>query len=251
NTSAGEVCCMAVDKLDPAITAPGLCLASSLCPKACTQSSDCNTSGGELCCNGLCSTNCVKTCQTSNDCPGQLCCKNPVSITPRVPQTGFPVATTGTGGSLGTGGSVGTGGSLGTGGVKGTGGSPGTGGVKGTGGSPGTGGIKGTGGSVGTGGTTGPHCTGTPLYTCVTCGATYGCTSPECPGCLAGATTGSCSGYRYYTCADFNYYSDPYGYQCAATPGCYYDYLYGCSGTPLACSQLSVSTCLEPGCAVQ
>jgi hypothetical protein len=61
----------------------------------------------------------------------------------------------GTGGSVSTGGSSATGGSSGTGGLSGTGGSSGTGGLSGTGGSSATGGHTGGAGSFGSGGSTG------------------------------------------------------------------------------------------------
>jgi hypothetical protein len=262
NGALGEICCTTAAALDPAISAPGLCLAPALCPRACTQSTDCNTGTGELCCNGICSTNCPKSCLKSADCSGQVCCKNPVSLSMPITQSGFPVATPGSGGAFGTGGTFGSGGTFGTGGAFGTGGFGGTGGSVGAGGTFGTGGSLGTGGAAGSGGMGGKggnggmngsggalgtggapqRCVGTPLYDCATCGSIYGCIVAECPGCATVSTgVGTCGGTRYYSCSDFFY--DPY--QCAATPGCYYypglyNGYYGyCFGTPVPCSYIS------------
>jgi hypothetical protein len=124
NSSFGEICCKTLNKLDSSVTASGLCItpsASLACPTACTQSSDCQTQNGELCCpNGLCALTCEKTCQSSNDCSGQLCCKNALTNANISTPMGYPVVTTtGVGGAGGTGGRGGTGGSGGTGGIGG------------------------------------------------------------------------------------------------------------------------------------
>ena len=51
--------------LEPNLAVGGLCLNTSTqpCPKKCAQSTDCNTMGGEICCQGVCSTTCAKTCK--------------------------------------------------------------------------------------------------------------------------------------------------------------------------------------------
>ncbi len=190
--------------------------------------------------------------------------------------TAGSVGTAGRGGGGGRGGRGGKAGASGRAGANGTAGASGTAGAVGTGGK---GGASGTGGSLGTGGTSVQHCTGTPTYSCATCGSIYGCNSAECPGCFASTVGGSCTGTRYNSCDVYSYYYD-YGYQCLLTPGCYwyYGYCYGapepcsyipdaatcsnqidcswsgtttCSGTPTACSALSTTSCFEPGCGVQ
>lgn len=81
-----QVCCGIYNKK--------ICLAANQCPNACTKSSDCNTTQGEICCTsapmvepsltaqGLCldptTEPCPKACTTSSDCVGNsnaaLCC---------------------------------------------------------------------------------------------------------------------------------------------------------------------------------
>jgi hypothetical protein len=134
NTSLGEVCCTTINKIDPTVTASGLCLSPNLfpCPRTCNTSSDCQTQNGELCCNGICSTTCAKTCQTSNDCTGQLCCKNALANINITLPGGYPVTSTGAGGVGGGGGAGGVGGGGaggGLGGAGGVGGATGTGGT--------------------------------------------------------------------------------------------------------------------------
>jgi hypothetical protein len=81
----GEKCCT--------IYKEPVCLATNLCPSACSASSDCNTANGEVCCTtfrqrdstlaapGLCvdprAMTCPTTCEKSSDCrtqDGELCC---------------------------------------------------------------------------------------------------------------------------------------------------------------------------------
>ncbi len=137
NTKIGEVCCTTLKLQDPTLAAAGLCVdpAQVECPKACAMSSDCDTKSGELCCDGLCSKDCVKSCKTSSDCSGQICCTAAAENSPWVQKTkdpGYPVAmgTTG-GGGTGAGGSTGSAGTS----AGGTGASGGTSGGGGTGGS--------------------------------------------------------------------------------------------------------------------
>jgi len=79
NTNQGEICCTTLDAVDHTLTATGLCIDPAVvtCPRICSQSSQCRTQDGEICCNGICSTSCAsKTCNTSNDCQSQICCKS-------------------------------------------------------------------------------------------------------------------------------------------------------------------------------
>ena len=88
-TSASEVCCTSVTKLEPSLNATGLCLnpAFQTCPKACTQSSEC-TRLGELCCNGICLNTCPKSCSSDNDCSStnRICCSTYLASPPVAPQ---------------------------------------------------------------------------------------------------------------------------------------------------------------------
>lgn len=86
NTAQKELCCTTLSLTDPTLQAKGVCINPEIvdCPKACTRSVDCDTRDGELCCNGICSKHCDNTCQTSNDCPGQLCCKSKAVHSPYV-----------------------------------------------------------------------------------------------------------------------------------------------------------------------
>lgn len=191
NTKAGEVCCTSLPSIDPALGVDGLCIDPSKepCPRTCYASSDCNTETGDVCCNGICSSSCDKPCQTSDDCPGQVCCKTRAARSPfRIrPKVGYKASSAGvsatggeggasgggfagipkdtdkagstaraTGGKSSGGGSDETGGNGGGGGTSGTsptGGSSATAGDTGAAGSPTTGGASASGGSDNTGGT--------------------------------------------------------------------------------------------------
>lgn len=92
NTSLGEVCCDTISRVDTTLNEGGLCLHPGVvaCPTPCTQSSDCSVSGGAICCKGLCSQTCQEECETSDDCRGQICCKNPVARSPLFGKTRVP-----------------------------------------------------------------------------------------------------------------------------------------------------------------
>jgi hypothetical protein len=134
DTADGEICCTTLGALDHTLTASGLCIDPNVvsCPRLCTQSSMCMTQKGEVCCNGICSTTCTtKTCNTSNDCQAQICCKSALVTEAGGRPSGVPVpvhGTTGTGGvSGGAGGQTGAGGNGASGGSSGNGGSGGVG----------------------------------------------------------------------------------------------------------------------------
>ncbi len=84
NSAAGEVCCTSFAATDSALKVDGLCVNpdEEPCPTTCNTSSDCNTSEGEVCCNGTCSTTCEKSCNSSDECPGQVCCKTRAVTSP-------------------------------------------------------------------------------------------------------------------------------------------------------------------------
>src|SRR5262249_50133640 len=130
NTAQGEICCTTLGALDHTLTAEGLCIDPTVvtCPKLCQKSTDCRTQDGEVCCNGICSKGCSrKTCNVSNDCQAQICCKSAVANRSTATPGGYPVPVhvSGAGGASGTGGATGTGGAAGQGG----GGTGGTGGL--------------------------------------------------------------------------------------------------------------------------
>jgi hypothetical protein len=95
DTENGQTCCTTLGITDTTLAAQGLCVNTDrvFCPKACTTSSDCDTVKGELCCDGQCGTSCVKTCKTSGDCSGQICCKTRVARSvwyhPQLPKPGY------------------------------------------------------------------------------------------------------------------------------------------------------------------
>ncbi len=157
DTSQGQICCTTLGAVDHALGNTGLCIdpKAVACPRVCQQSSECRTQDGEICCDGICSTSCAhKTCQSSNDCQGQICCLSAVANLALTAPQGIPVPQPNGGGGNGNG--------DGTGGVPGV---TGTGGIMG--GGDGTGGMiggTGTGGGIiiviGTGGMIGPAGTG-------------------------------------------------------------------------------------------
>jgi hypothetical protein len=237
NTTNGEVCCTTAAKVDPSITAPGLCLNPQYapCPKACATDSDCSSTS-QLCCNGVCSATCPKSCNQSSDCDQQICCSSYKASLPPGPVlfhtgptcTGTPLYTTCQQCSTSRGSCSYC---------------------------PGCGVEGGTG-----------YCQGS-TYTCAYCGTNYNCT---CPGCTAGGL--SCSGTAL-SCA--NYFDQatctaagctwPDGgtfcsgvptqctslttqTTCQAQSGCTWS--TSCTGTPTSCSLLTtLTTCdSQPGC---
>jgi len=212
NTTNGEVCCTTASKVDPSITAPGLCLNPQYapCPKACPNGdSDC-ASTSQLCCNGICSNTCPKSCNQSSDCDQQICCTSYKASLPPGPTlfhtgptcAGAPTYTT----------------------------CQQCGQIRGCGSCPGCGVDGGTG-----------VCEGTPFSsTCDYCGTNYGC---ACPGCSN--TTGSCSGSIFNSCSQW---SDPVS--CTAELGCTWgDASLICTGTPLPCtSYASQTACTAQSC---
>jgi hypothetical protein len=106
DTADGEICCTTVGAVEPNLNVTGLCLNPTTnpgaCPGVCTQSMDCNTAANEICCDGLCSDKCPKSCQSTADCPNQICCKSALNRLPKQTTTfsasprctGTPRATT-------------------------------------------------------------------------------------------------------------------------------------------------------------
>jgi hypothetical protein len=84
NSGKGEVCCTTLALVDPTVGASGLCIdpKTQPCPQACTVSADCDTKAGDICCEGTCKKSCDKTCSSSNDCSGQICCLTPAANSP-------------------------------------------------------------------------------------------------------------------------------------------------------------------------
>src|SRR5260370_13900795 len=92
NTANGEICCTSVAVLETNLSAQGLCLnpTATPCPKACTQSSDCNGSATTpLCCGGFCPPPRPNSCQHSSACPGQTSSRAAPPLLPAAPQL-FP-----------------------------------------------------------------------------------------------------------------------------------------------------------------
>src|SRR5579859_118050 len=211
-TALGEVCCTSVKAIDPTVTAAGLCLDPKYapCPKACTSSTDC-ASTGELCCNGICQATCPKACSTDSDCSGaaRICCPTAsahAAEPPHVFKTGPTCSGTP---AYPTCAACATG--AGCGGCAGC-------------ETPGT-------------------CTGTPSgHDCSTCGASYGCSA--CEGCTTGAPgTGACAGSPDYTsCASC-------GSSCASCQGCTSGGS-ACTGTPYypTCASCPASACGTSEC---
>jgi hypothetical protein len=77
DSTAGEICCTSFAVTDSALKVNGLCVNpdEEPCPTTCKSASDCRASAGEVCCDGVCSTSCEKTCDSSDECSGQVCCK--------------------------------------------------------------------------------------------------------------------------------------------------------------------------------
>jgi len=209
NTTNGEVCCTTASKVDPSITAPGLCLNPQYapCPKACATDSDCAATS-QLCCDGICSATCPKSCNTSSDCDQQICCTSYKASLPPGPTlfhtgptcTGTPTYTT----------------CQQCGQLRGC-------------------GINCPGCSAEGGAGT---CEGTPYSTdCAYCGTYYSC---GCPGCTLGA--GSCTGTPY-TCSNW------FDQISCQTAGCTWGDAGLCTGTPLPCTSFTTSTtCSTQGC---
>jgi hypothetical protein len=237
NTQAGEVCCTTANKVDPSVTAPGLCLNPQYapCPKPCATDSQC-ASTNQLCCNGICSATCPKACNVSSDCDQQICCTSYKASLPPGPvlfHTGPTCSGTPTYATCQQCGQL-----------RGCAYCPGC-------------GIDGGAGI----------CQGTPYSsTCSYCGTYYNCT---CPGCTAGAQ--SCSGtplacnnwFDQISCVAAGCTWPDGGTACTGLPnpcatfntqstcqtqGCTWS--VSCTGTPTLCGQLTTSTTCgqQPGC---
>jgi hypothetical protein len=214
--TTGDVCCTDYDQ--------PFCLPVSRCPKACAASSDCNTGNGEICCTtisalephikatGLCLNPtyaaCPTTCKQSTDCNtanNEICCEGICSKT---------CAKTCQSSSdcnqqiCCKSAQVNL--------------------------PPPTQVFS-----------TGPHCTGTPIYSsCATCGAVYGCSGTSagyCQGCTPQTSAGGvCNGTRTVTCAT-----------CGSVYGCSSTYCSGCTAgtTTGTCLPLysNVTTCATCG----
>jgi hypothetical protein len=237
-----EVCCTIYNK--------GICTAANECPKACSTSSTCDTTSGEVCCTtvqkiepslttaGLCLnpafTPCPKACSTSSDCDNPqaaICCNGvcaatcPKSCMQSSDCTGQICCKTSTA-SLPPPPVVFKVGPT----CQGT---PTYTTCQQCGQSFGCSRCGGCSSEGGTG-----ACTGTPFEnTCAACGQVYNCAT-QCLGCTAGTGTGTCTG-NAYPCSDWD--GDPTG--CAADLGCSYpDGGTTCIGTPTACTTFTDST---------
>jgi len=211
----GNVCCNIYNE--------SVCLPPTSCPKSCTDSSACDTANSEICCTtlgavepalkapGLClnpaSTPCPKACSTSQDCAatGDICCNGICQATCR--QTCMQSSDCNQQ-------------------------------------------ICCKSAEVRIPPptkifSTGPHCTGTPMYTCAQCQSAGYCSQGYCPGCTA-----TCTGTAAYTCAQCQsagYCSQGY------CPGCTNSSTGTCSGTPsyscATCGSLGYcGTTYCPGC---
>lgn len=212
NTQNGEVCCTTVKAVDPSITAAGLCLNPQYapCPKACPNGdSDC-ASTNQLCCNGICSNSCPKSCTQSSDCDQQICCTSYKASLPPGP-TLFHTGPTCTGTPLYT-----TCQQCQSRGCS----------------------CPGCGTEAGTG-----YCQGTPYATdCTYCGQNYSC---NCVGCTLGAS--ACTGNPTYQCNQWD--GDQTGCL-SEPGCTYPDGGTLCTGTPTACASLiSQQACqTQTGC---
>jgi hypothetical protein len=244
--ATGDVCCGIYDQ--------PFCLPPSECPKTCGTSNDCNTANGEICCtsvstvepaitaSGLCLnptySPCPKPCSQSTDCNtanGEICCDGICSTTCQKTCKESSDCNQ----------QICCKSAL----VN----------------IPPATQIF----------TTGPHCAGTPAYTCLECGelgecgGTYcpgctssttttgtclgtreytcatcgelGCSATYCPGCTSSTTTtGTCIGTREYTCATF---STSYMTDCIETAGCSWNATNStCSGTITPCASITSET---------
>ncbi len=200
-TGNNEICCTIYK-------GSGLCTAANACPKSCSTSSSCDTTQGEICCTsvaavdpnlnvpGLCLnpqySPCPKSCTTSSDCAatGDLCCNG---VCQKTCPKSCNVDNDCTNQIC----------------------------------------CKSYNSALPAGPgmySTGPTCTGTPIYTtCQQCQLSRGCT---CPGCGSEAGTGGCTGTPDYPdCA-----SCGNAFGCSSCLGCQTGTSVSCTGTASLCT---------------